>query len=912
MRALLLIAGLAAACLASRPAAADDGLHELRATRRAAVKGAVLAKDGAGPATFGLLVIPVDFADARFAPGFNPTATLGPRLAGDQPGTLAHYYRVASRGRTELVIQLAPVVQLPGPRLDYSDLYWQGNERGRRLARLALERAAAFGVDFAASDRDQDGEVDGVLLLHAAPGLENDPADVIVPYQFYLVDAVVHRGTAARSFALASARSTLGIWAHETGHLLGLEDRYDRGLAGSIETGARGGLGRYSLMASGWLGSGAGDDPALPDAYSCLQLGWVDLAAMPGPGSVMRLLVGGEVGPEYFLATQAFPALTAPYDAALPTDRLLILHVDETLAEGQASAPDWPARHLRVNLVPADGNDDVARGLSQGRDADLFPSGATTQAFGDDTTPGSRTFDGQPSGVDLLVTSAGEGLVVLDRTAPAGGDLRLTFALAAGGVLRPELALRYGRTANLPPSVVVTVVVADTAWGRFADGATLTTELHRTDTDAGWAQYRDGGLMPWAPGDASPPPGAVTPFVYGLGVGATPARPLVWVWSADPSALDLAASWPGAWSQTAPGGDAATVWHRWLDGPADDGAMLACTGAAHGSGAAWPAVSYGNGAHVELRTPWLDHAVRWVSFDHAVDLELLHAGLAVDGVALHWEHAGGYRTLAVPSDGWLGRVDARPWHPLAGMPTFALADSLREPARRPLWRREVLPAPAAERHGPGPWRLVLSFASNTLFRARGWLVKDPRLGWEPAPDGGFPAWMDGDRLRWRWSGSPAVAAFAIETSADGGATWREAWRGDADALALSVLELAHGLTWARVVALAGGDAIASRVVLLESARAPILGAPWPNPARGLLNVAFDGAGDPRARLEVYDLRGRLVRRWSPGGAAMVVTWDGRDDAQRPVAAGVYLVRLLAHGRILTSKVTWLPASSPSS
>ena len=49
------------------------------------------------------------------------------------------------------------------------------------MAAEALAGARRFGVDFAAADGDGDGEVDGVLLLHAGVGLENDPAGLIVP-----------------------------------------------------------------------------------------------------------------------------------------------------------------------------------------------------------------------------------------------------------------------------------------------------------------------------------------------------------------------------------------------------------------------------------------------------------------------------------------------------------------------------------------------------------------------------------------------------------------------------------------------------------------------------------------------------------------------------------------------------------
>jgi len=74
----------------------------------------------------------------------------------------------------------------------------------------------------------------------------------------------------------------------------------------------------------------------------------------------------------------------------------------------------------------------------------------------------------------------------------------------------------------------------------------------------------------------------------------------------------------------------------------------------------------------------------------------------------------------------------------------------------------------------------------------------------------------------------------------------------------------------------------------------------PNPARGQASVRFAvPAGVTREfSLRVHDVTGRLVRTIDAGQAAGGVharAWDGRDDAGRPVAAGVYLIRLAVDG-----------------
>ncbi len=69
----------------------------------------------------------------------------------------------------------------------------------------------------------------------------------------------------------------------------------------------------------------------------------------------------------------------------------------------------------------------------------------------------------------------------------------------------------------------------------------------------------------------------------------------------------------------------------------------------------------------------------------------------------------------------------------------------------------------------------------------------------------------------------------------------------------------------------------------------------PNPAAGPVRLRYHAPAAPYARLEVYDPTGRAVRvlegpRWSEGWQE--VAWDGRDREGRPVAAGVYHVRLV--------------------
>ena len=64
----------------------------------------------------------------------------------------------------------------------------------------------------------------------------------------------------------------------------------------------------------------------------------------------------------------------------------------------------------------------------------------------------------------------------------------------------------------------------------------------------------------------------------------------------------------------------------------------------------------------------------------------------------------------------------------------------------------------------------------------------------------------------------------------------------------------------------------------------------------------------RVRLAIYDLEGRrvtvLLDAARPAGPATVV-WDGTDGAGRPVASGVYLVRMETGGAQMSRRLVLL-------
>ncbi|MFH1681005.1 MAG: T9SS type A sorting domain-containing protein [Candidatus Eisenbacteria bacterium] len=98
---------------------------------------------------------------------------------------------------------------------------------------------------------------------------------------------------------------------------------------------------------------------------------------------------------------------------------------------------------------------------------------------------------------------------------------------------------------------------------------------------------------------------------------------------------------------------------------------------------------------------------------------------------------------------------------------------------------------------------------------------------------------------------------------------------------------------------------------LKSAPRPAAGlrlSVAPNPARGGGTISFtmgdaSAPASSRARFSVYDIRGRVIRSLEAEAPSGALVWDGADASGRPLAPGVYFVRLNAGDTSATTRVT---------
>ena len=398
------------------------------------------------------------------------------------------------------------------------DYYGDNDAYGydRHPAELVIETVAAAdaAIDFSEYDSDGDCYVDAVVIIHQGSGEEaGGPADDIWSHQWDLASAALFGdGTGVyttndhdecgtikiKNYVIQPEKlyggiQTVGVFAHEYGHVLGLPDLYDIDYSSS-------GIGYWGLMSSGAWGyvSRLGDRPAHLSAWSKYMLGWVDpvtvttrlaheaISPAATSADVYRLYPDNQTSSqEYYLIENR---QRIGFDASLPGAGLAIWHIDESMSslnnldnsQECASPADCSDIHYRVSLVQADGFWDLEFGTNSGDTGDLFPGATGNTSFSSSSDPASALYDGSRSHVDIYgIAQSGTTI-----TASLGLAYSLEPSVSAGGSIAPgvKTIVDYGDD--------MTFVIAPTAGYRlsnvYIDGASVgaLTEYTFTDTQA--------------------------------------------------------------------------------------------------------------------------------------------------------------------------------------------------------------------------------------------------------------------------------------------------------------------------------------------------------------------------------------------------------------------------------------------
>ena len=304
----------------------------------------------------------------------------------ERPGSFAHFYDEASRGRLLVRGTVLPkryssfqpansyIADRPGVQGRFGQFNLEILQQVDQDVDLGLfDNDGADGIP---NSGDDDGYVDVVFInlltvpqnffISRATGLASLGLDT----DFISDDPAADRGkikirsrftgfggTTQRGHVFSVTASTM---CHEFGHVLGLPDLFDQS---SVADGDEldpaedsAGIGKWGLMGLGTLGWGVEDGPNAFSAWSLAQLGWVDVVEVGSIRtdlSIKSIDVGGVVykipiGFDEYLLLENRQASDSFYNRNVPGTGLLIWHVDD-------QADNDEERHKQVDLVCADG-----------------------------------------------------------------------------------------------------------------------------------------------------------------------------------------------------------------------------------------------------------------------------------------------------------------------------------------------------------------------------------------------------------------------------------------------------------------------------------------------------------------------------------------------------------------------------
>ena len=278
-------------------------------------------------------------------------------------------------------------------------------------------------VNFSLYDNDGSGDVDSVIIIHEGRGEESGGgADTIWSHQWDLASAAyfgdgngpVNAGngktfniyTIQPEYTATRGDSSMGVYAHEFGHVLGLPDIYDT-------SGATYGVGDWSLMASGsWKGPAANDGttPAPLLAWERYKAGggsWVSVSVpattndqaiddIETSKEVFKIMLSSVAGQNQYLILEG-KVQSTPTQWYVPGTGILVSHIHEGVISYFAASDAVNAGSSRVhgiNIIEADGNDNLWDKTNSGESTDLFKTG--------DTIPGAIKYSSTAPGYALL------------------------------------------------------------------------------------------------------------------------------------------------------------------------------------------------------------------------------------------------------------------------------------------------------------------------------------------------------------------------------------------------------------------------------------------------------------------------------------------------------------------------------
>ncbi len=392
--------------------------------------------------SFNALAILIQFSDK---PAQTNAVFFDSLLFVNQTGSLRHYYNEVSYGQFDVITVNLPS-QLGWTSAPQTYAYYCNNANGtgsypNNSQRLCEDIVNLINplVDFSDYDNDNDGFVDGIILIHTGPGAEmtGQNSDIwshmwAIPTYTVLDGVRIYSYSIQPEYWFDPGDMTCGVYCHEFGHILGLPDLYDTTPSFGADSY---GIGSWSLMSYGsWNGSllyhggsyyYSGNSPAHFDPWCRIHLGFaieniltedieqLDIPSVESGANIFRINIDGDSGTEYFLLENR---QKTGYDAYLPGSGLLIWHIDDAQSDNDDRwFPGYTSNgHYMVALEQADGLYDIEQKADRGDAGDPFPGSTNNTAFSPLSSPSSLSYDGENTGIAITNISSSAPTMTAD------------------------------------------------------------------------------------------------------------------------------------------------------------------------------------------------------------------------------------------------------------------------------------------------------------------------------------------------------------------------------------------------------------------------------------------------------------------------------------------------------------------
>ncbi len=406
-----------------------------------------------------IIMVMVEFSDRSF-PATHSKAYYQNTLFSESGYTMKTYYKENSYGKFDIEGKVYGVYKINKPvsYFHYKPGMNSNLNRMKELTQLIVQAASKdinfkeYDVYNSKGERKSDGFVDHFGIVF--PGSFDD----IWPHRWGGLTLASDDGVIVNGYFLQNTASPVGTFIHEFGHDIGLPDLYDYDYSSY-------GIGLWGTMALGSWGGG-GKIPVHLSAWSKMKLGWMqptivtesqslELASSSSSPTVLKIPIGSVFSKEYFLVENR---QKSGFDQSIPDDGILIWHVNENRNNNNDEISKL------VDVIEASPNKDLDKPFNSHRPVytHTFKLGAKTE-FSGDTQPSSKDQEGNPTGIEIKVTSASGNIMTLDIVRPTipnpGGNVtELDYDAYTDGQFwyfminngfEPNVLFNPGQNANL-------------------------------------------------------------------------------------------------------------------------------------------------------------------------------------------------------------------------------------------------------------------------------------------------------------------------------------------------------------------------------------------------------------------------------------------------------------------------------